>query len=345
LSIAGQHELKQKLLLDLGLQPDRWVEGGSDGLGYRWSSKRVAQGPAGRVVLGSYARNSHRIADMTDCLVEHPRIQETARQLQRLANEQRIAGYDEGTSQGDLRYVWIKTNGEQVLVTLIAAREITPALRTLAQELTTAQGVWGSVQSDTGNAIRGHNATHLCGIQTLSLKLEDVSVEVGPLGFLQPNPLVAVRAYHDLCCEPGGMPVQGQLALDVYAGAGVTTRQLQARFGRVIANDVDPESAHLLNVAPQDAASFLAQQHAHGAQPDLIVCNPPRGGMGAEVCNQLLALAPARIHIMSCNPVSLARDLAALGTRYTVEGVRAYDTLPQTMHVEALVWLTRRSEP
>lgn len=340
---AGQHAFKQERLAKLGLTPDRWVDIPGAELGYRWSSKRVAQGAAGRLMLGSYVRGTHRIADMITCLVEHPLIQACAMELQRLANDLRIAGYEETTREGELRYVWLKTNGTEVLVTLIAAREITPAMHTLAEQLTKAAGVHASVQSDPGNAIRGEGVTHLRGKASLTVELAGVQLELGPLGFLQPNPAVAALAYRDLCQGPNGDALSGSLALDVYAGAGATTRQLRTQYTQVIANDMDPESAALLGVPPQDASAFLQAQHTLGHKPDLIVCNPPRGGMGAKVCEQLTLLSPARIHIMSCNPETLARDLKHLESRYTVEATRAYDTLPQTWHVEVVTWLVRNS--
>jgi len=345
---AAQQALKQEQLAKLGITPDRWVEVTGAELGYRWSAKRVAQGSAGRLMLGSYLRRSHRIADMITCVVDHPLIQSCALELQRLANDLRIAGYDESTCMGELRYVWLKTNGKQVLVTLITSREVTEELRTLASQLVDAcrargfdVGVHVGVQNDTGNNMRTESATLLHGAKTLSVELAGVSLELGPLGFLQPNPAVAALAYADLCHSAAGQPVTGTLALDVYAGAGATTHQLRTQFRQVLANDADHESARSLGVKPQDARDFLDDMIKQGAKPSLAVCNPPRGGMGKDVCESLIKLAPERIHIMSCNPVSLARDLKQLGAHYSIEGTRAYDTLPQTLHVEVVTMLTR----
>ncbi len=342
LTAEGQHALKQDRLRALGLTPDRWVDVVGAELGYRWSSKRVAQGSAGRLMLGSYLRGSHRVADMITCQVDHPKIAACAMELQRLANDLRIAGYDEATHQGELRYVWFKTNGHEVLVTLVSAIEVTPALRTLAEQLTSAVGVHCALQTETGNNMRGQDARLLRGKASLALQLADVMLEVGPLGFLQPNPTVAALAYHDLCRDAAGTSIEGGLALDVYAGAGATTRQLQRQFTEVIANDADQESARGLQVPPQDAAAFLHGLHERRLSPQLIVCNPPRGGMGPKVCEELLRLSPARIHIMSCNPESLAKDLSLLTPQYDVEATRAYDTLPQTWHVEVVTWLVRK---
>jgi len=346
LKADGQRDLKRERLAALGMPvsatPDGWVDGEQGEFGYRWSSKRVASGTPGRLVLGSFIRGSHRIADMTDCLVEHPRIQTTAQQLQQLGNALRIAGYDETTKTGDLRYVWFKTNGAEVLVTLIAATEITPALRTLAEQLTTAVGVSGSVQSDSGNRVRGDEVVALRGKQSITLDLAGVALEVGPLGFLQPNPTVAARAYVDLCHDALGNDLTGALAVDAYAGAGATTHLLRQRYAEVIANDLDPQSADRLGVKAKSAAELLADLKANGRTPDLILCNPPRSGLGPDVCKLLVEIAPPRIHIMSCNPETHARDLTLLHEHYVNEATRAYNTLPQTSHVEVVTWLVRK---
>ena len=64
--------------------------------------------------------------------------------------------------------------------------------------------------------------------------------------------------------------------------------------------------------------------------------------MGDDVCLGLLELRPNRLSVMSCHPASLMRDLGILRRDYDVECVRAYDTLPQTAHLELVVWLRRR---
>jgi 23S rRNA (uracil1939-C5)-methyltransferase len=134
--------------------------------------------------------------------------------------------------------------------------------------------------------------------------------------------------------------VSGALAFDLYAGAGVTTAALRRRFVHVDACEVDPAAAKRLGFEPLAAAAFLVA-HAD-ARPDLVVANPPRAGFDPATRAALLGLSTARLHVMSCNPRSLARDLDALAPAFEPVGVRAYDTLPQTPHVELVVHLRRR---
>ena len=341
---GAQRALKaQWLEARFGLRVDRVVHLPGGDFGYRMSSKRVVGGRPGAVVLGAHARGSHRVVEMAGCMVEDPMISAAALEVQAAADELEIVPYDEASGEGDLRYVWFKSDGRAVLVTLITAAAPSRAAALLPARLTVPAGVAWSVQGGGGNAIRGGPPTLLRGREDLAIALAGVAVRPGPLGFLQPNPRVAALAYQDLVAGPDGAALSGALALDLYAGAGVTTALLRERFAAVLPCESFPESAAGLGVAPQEAAAFLDALLAAGAAaPALVVANPPRAGLGAAVCERLVALAPARLHVMSCGPAGLARDLERLGQGgFALEGLRAYDTLPQTAHVEVIAWLGR----
>jgi 23S rRNA (uracil1939-C5)-methyltransferase len=368
LDLAGQRAAKRAMVArEHGLELDALI--GGEELGYRWSSKRVVAGRRGGLVLGSRVASRRQrdwIADMRGCLVDHPAITAAFAAVEDRANELGLEPWREGA--GDLRYVWAKTNGEAVVLTLItgaahsrAAAELGPRL--VAEGI--VAGVAHSVQAGSSNAIRGEDTRVVAGEVALALRLPEIpelSLEVGPLGFLQPNPRVAALAYRDLVGPPpGGSDVwvedrlgelagelageAGGLACDLYAGAGVTTALLRERFAEVVACEAYPESAAALGVAPETAEAWCESWLAAGRPtPKLIVANPPRAGLGEQVCAGLRAIGPERIHIMSCNPATLRADLDRLCAGeggYELVAVRGYDTLPQTAHVELVAWLRR----
>ncbi|HEY6878357.1 MAG TPA: hypothetical protein VI299_10090 [Polyangiales bacterium] len=331
---AAQREAKRAMLHErFGLLVSE-VEAAPRPLGYRHSSKRVAlrDAKSGGPYLGSYSHGSHRPAAMGHCLVDHPLLMRAFSSVESNMRALSIEPYDELLHTGDLRYVWAKTNGEQVIVTLITARETT-RVRELAVRLP-VEGVLHSVQSAHTNALRGRPAQLLRGEGEVVLALLDQRVEVGALGFVQPNPAVAADAYCALTSHPGG-----KLAFDLYAGAGITTRILRQKFERVVACEAQPESAAALGIDPSTVETFLT---APRETPDLVIANPPRKGLGAEVCHALTQLASPALHVMSCGPEGLARDLAALAEHYELVSLRAFDTLPQTAHVELVAQLRRR---
>lgn len=354
----AQRRAKRMMLLDrFGLDVSK-VEPGANALGYRYSSKRVAFGRRGFVYLGSYAHGTHLPATMRGCLVDHPSIVQAFLLVENAVCQIGMAPYDEKTGTGDLRYAWAKTNGREVIVTLTTAsddtrvRELVPLLE---HQLA---GVLHSVQGASGNAMRGSSAALLFGKSEVSIELGEQRVEVGALGFVQPNPEVAELAYRSLTqvtdqadqagTVAGRALTQGrELAFDLYAGAGITTRMLAQQFARVVACEAHPESARALSIEPESVEQFLAREAARATpqRPDLVIANPPRKGLSPEVCGALVQLGAPRLHIMSCGPEGLARDLAALGAAYELRSLEAFDTLPQTPHVELVAKLVRRASP
>jgi 23S rRNA (uracil1939-C5)-methyltransferase len=340
LSEGAQREAKRALLAaQFGLHV-RELEAATEALGYRYSSKRVALRVAGTLRLGSYAQRSHAPAPMPGCLVDHPRLSAAFDELERAARGLDIEPYDEARATGDLRYVWGKTDGQSVILTLVTARAESRARTLLAPALRAVDGVLASVQDSRGNALRGAPAELLAGQAEIAIALLDTRVEVGALGFLQPNPHMAEAAYRALLA-PLHAGAGGSLAFDLYAGVGITTRALRARYDEVLACESFPESAAQLGSEPLSVEAFLARQLELGRTPDLVIANPPRKGLGAQVTQLLSRLRAPELRIMSCGPAGLARDLAALGPVYALRELRAFDTLPQTPHVELVACLQR----
>lgn len=354
IEIAAQREAKRaRVAREHGLELDTLV--GGDEFGYRWSSKRMVSGRAGRLVLGSRVASRRQrdwVADMRGCLVDHPLITRAFDELEHSGNALGIEPFRERA--GDLRYVWAKSNGEAVVLTLITSAADSRAARELGPQLVEAgvvAGVAHSVQAGSSNVIRGEDTRVIAGEVELGLRLAELQLRVGPLGFLQPNPMVAAQAYRELVGpSPNERDAANErdaigetLACDLYAGAGVTTALLRERFAEVVPCESYPESAAALGVEPETAEAFCQRWLAQGrTTPELIVANPPRAGLGEAVCAGLLELGAARVHVMSCNPATLRADLDRLAPGYELVGLRGYDTLPQTPHVELVAWLRRR---
>jgi 23S rRNA (uracil1939-C5)-methyltransferase len=304
----------------------------------------VALAVDGQLALGSYARDSHAPAPMPSCFVDHPRLVQAFAEVEQAARALGVVPYDERADRGDLRAVWAKTNGEQAIVTLVVRASDGLAARSLAEQLATADGVLVSVHTAPSNSLRGAPAQLARGRGELSLTLLGQQVELGALGFLQPNPGAAALAYGALLA-PSGEAQPRDLAFDLYAGAGVTTRVLAQQYAQVLACEAHPESAAALGIEAESSEQFLARELALAArrEVDLVIANPPRKGLGSEVVVLLSRLGARELRIMSCGPEGLARDLAALTTAggYQLTSLRAFDTLPQTPHVELVARLRR----
>jgi 23S rRNA (uracil1939-C5)-methyltransferase len=151
---------------------------------------------------------------------------------------------------------------------------------------------------------------------------------------------------------------RGKLALDLFAGVGLFTVALTKNFERVIgvesnlaaAKDLETNLKESGGASPSSrnstAEGFLSRWRE---TPDLIVVDPPRAGLETEALAHLKKIHPANIHYVSCDPATLARDLAQLvGTQeaagpFEIESINLFDIFPQTYHMEVLVRLKRRA--
>ncbi len=167
--------------------------------------------------------------------------------------------------------------------------------------------------------------------------------------------------------EKGARPIR---AVDLYAGVGFMTRPLielahEVGGGEVTSVEIDPSSSSSLSknlslwsssglplarAVRSSAESFLSSlskqkspnPHSPNSPIDVLVADPPRAGLSPAVRAGILRLLPRRLLMVSCDPPTLARDLAALKARYTVERLTLLDLFPQTHHVETVALLARR---
>jgi len=166
---------------------------------------------------------------------------------------------------------------------------------------------------------------------------------VSPRSFFQVNrfliePLVDAALHNS----------SGKTALDLYAGAGLFALPLARRFEKVIAVESGVSAARDLEVNATRAGLKLRTEQARVEDflhrltdsPDYVLADPPRAGLGKTVVAELARLAPPRITIVSCDPATLARDVAALSS-YKIERMILVDLFPQTYHLETVVHLNR----
>jgi 23S rRNA (uracil1939-C5)-methyltransferase len=140
----------------------------------------------------------------------------------------------------------------------------------------------------------------------------------------------------------------GTIALDLYAGVGLFASHLARRFDQVFAVESSPASAADLktnaprNVVPVKSTVEQFLTRSLNMNPDVVVVDPPRSGLGARVTQLLAALGVKRIVYVACDPATLARDVRTfLDFGYQVEAVHLVDLFPQTFHLETVVRLVR----
>jgi 23S rRNA (uracil-5-)-methyltransferase RumA len=321
-------------------------------LAYRNQAKYVYGRRDGRAVLGAYAPRSHVLVDLAGCRVVEPPLDEVAGILRGLLETAAVEPFDEHRRTGLLRYVVMRRNAEgAVLVTLVTGQGSWPGGAALAAALRAAApavvGVVQNVNDSGGNVLFGNDSVVLAGRDSLAELVSGVRVQLGPRAFLQLNREVAALAYGQIRAAVAGLGRLGRV-VDVFAGVGAVAFALADLADEIIAIEQNPTATAAGARAAADAGvsnvRFVTADAAAGlaaiSGADLVVLNPPRAGVGPAACAAVLALRPRAIAYLSCNPVSLARDLATLSAGgLELQSIIPLDMLPHTTHVETLTFL------
>ena len=177
----------------------------------------------------------------------------------------------------------------------------------------------------------------------INYRTQQASYQVSAGAFFQANRFLIDELVSIVTGAAGG-----ELALDLYAGAGLFTAILAKSFAQVIAvessqtscSDLRHNSAREVKAALATAEQYLGQVSA--LRPDLVVADPPRGGLGEKVVRSLARLVAPRLTYVSCDPATLARDLRLLiGLGYRIDEAHLIDLFPQTYHIESVFHLAR----
>jgi 23S rRNA (uracil1939-C5)-methyltransferase len=204
---------------------------------------------------------------------------------------------------------------------------------------------------------RSTNRFDLTGRGYLTHKVGDFSYHVSHLSFFQVNRFLVQELLTTVLAG-----VKGNYALDLYAGVGFFTLPLAKTFGKVVAVDANLAATRDMKTNTEAAKIEVVTHVEHAEEflkkeqetPDFVVLDPPRAGLGAETAARLANLRAPEIVYLSCDPSTLARDLAVLtgserktatevtpAHRYEITDVHLFDLFPQTFHIETLVRLRR----
>jgi len=325
-------------------------------LGYRTSAKLAIAYQRRQLQIGLYQRGSHQVVDVGDCPLHHPLINRITAVVREEIERQHISVYNPQRGQGLLRYLAIRVSPAfgRAMVTFVTSerdfRRITHLAKWLQRKVPEVVSVQQNVNPGAGNVIFGRETLKMLGAADLIDQVGDVRLRLGPTSFLQVNHDQAARIYR-LVREWAALG-QEETAVDLYCGIGGIALHLARDAGRVLGIELAEEAIRnardnarmngLENCSfwSGDAADLALELSSQVPPGSVIVVNPPRTGCDAEVLDSLVGLAPRNLIYVSCNPETLARDLARLDEQgYRVEKLQPVDMFPQTPHVETVVLL------
>ncbi|MBH5319025.1 23S rRNA (uracil(1939)-C(5))-methyltransferase RlmD [Paenibacillus sp. GSMTC-2017] len=336
------------------------------GMSDPWRYRNKAAVPVGasqdskELIAGFFARGSHRIIDMDDCLIQHDDNDEVIRAVKRIGRELRIPPYNEETGQGVLRHVMARTGvvtGEMMIVLITNGKRLPRQpewIEHIRKALPNVKSIIQNVNERDTNVIFGDETRVLWGSEVIYDELDGIRFAISARSFYQVNPEQTVALYRTAVEYAGLTGVEK--VIDAYCGIGTISLFLARQAGHVYGVEIVPEA---IEDAKRNAklngienASFEAgpaevvipRWRKEGIEADVIVVDPPRKGCDPALLETILEIRPERVVYVSCNPSTLARDLRTLEDGgYRTEKVTPVDMFPWTVHVESVALLTRNS--
>lgn len=318
--------------------------------GFRNKAKMVVSGTVEEPVLGILGPGGG--VDLQDCGLHEPAVAAALPVLADFVTRAGLTPYDVAARRGELKYLLVTGAPDGSLMVRFVLRSQEPVTRIrkhlgpLLAALPGLVSVSVNLQPEHKAILEGETEIALTDATELVVDVNGIGLVLRPQSFFQTNTDVAEQLYAqartwvaeagarsiwDLYCGVGGFALHlagdgrdvlgVEVSAEAVASAALTARRsgLEARF---VADDV----GRWINQAP--------------VVPDLVVVNPPRRGIGADLAGWLQASGVERILYSSCNPTSLREDLLAMPDLVPVRA-RLFDMFPQTSHAEVLVLLER----
>ncbi|MFI5363565.1 MAG: 23S rRNA (uracil(1939)-C(5))-methyltransferase RlmD [Elusimicrobiota bacterium] len=300
----------------------------------------------------------YHILDLQECFLPSPEAAPLLAAVRSWAEREKVAPYNSHRKEGQLRHLVLreaKNRAERMVVLVTTTGEIpkdsfVAAVKSVYPATTIMVGrnakVSDTAVSDSFEILTGS------GYITESLDFEGGSVDyrISPLSFFQTNTKGTEVLYGLL--RSWTRELKAKLMLDLYCGGGGIALSLAGAAGKVIG--VESNTAAVADAKGNAQLNSLGNCEFYGStvefilpslldmKPEAAVVDPPRAGLHATAAKALVDMAPPILFYVSCNPEALARDLMALGARYSIDRLVCVDLFPHTEHVETVAWLTRK---
>ena len=353
--LKEKHKQVEKLLAPYC--PVGAVIGMDDPLHYRNKVHAVfGRKKDGTIVSGTYEQNSHRIVPVDSCLIEDEAADRIIRTIRDLARSFRFTIYEEDQGRGFLRHVLIRTGhtSGQIMVVLVTGTSAFPskknflsALLTLHPEITT---IVQNINAQHTSMILGQRETLLYGPGFIEDELCGLTFRISSASFYQVNAVQTEKLYSTAVTFAG---LTGkERVIDAYSGIGTIGLIAASSAKEVISVELNPDAVKdaIINARRNkvgnirfykaDASVFMTQMAREGGKADVVFMDPPRTGSNPAFLKAAAGLGPERIVYISCNPITLARDLKEL-QKLGYQAVKAIpvDMFAFTDHIETVCCL------
>ena len=328
-----------------------------------WNYRNKMQFPVGEdkkntLSIGCFAAATHNVINVENCVIQKEENNQIVRIVRQWMKDFKIPAYDEDKCTGMIRHIMgrvgVKTG--EIMVCIVTACECIPhikdLIRRLRQEIPGLTAVIQNINTGHTNVILGRKTRTLYGQDTIHDAIGNLRFHISAQSFFQVNSEQAQRLY-EKALEFADLKGH-EIVADVYCGTGTITLFLAQKAKQVYGIEIVPSAIkdairnardnHIKNAEfiLGDAVYKLPELIKNGVRPQVIVLDPPRAGCGEPVLRAIGRSQPERVVYVSCNPATLARDLACLQTYgYKTERVQPVDMFSRTHHVECIALIQR----
>ena len=325
--------------------------------GYRNKAQYPVSSKNGRAFAGFFKAGTHSVVENNRCAILPEAMDQVKDTVIGYMNRYRVSAYDETAHKGLVRHIYVRRGAVsgQILVCLAVNGRALPHVPELIAQLKKIEGFSTlvlSVNTKKGNTVLGDEFITLFSDGFIEDTLCGLHFRLSPRSFYQVNHHQAQRLYQ-AAIEQAGI-TKTDTVLDLYCGVGTITLCMAAAAGRVIGVEVVEQAVEDARANARrngienaevfcgDAGQAALELEKQGIRADVAVVDPPRKGLNADTIEALSRMAPRRIVYVSCDPATLARDVALLKERgYVLKNAQAADLFPRCAHVETVVLLSR----
>jgi len=307
-------------------------------------------------IMGVFAQRTHEIIPINKCFIQSPISEEIAKYIVEFIKENKISVYNEKTGKGLFRHivikVGIKTN--EIMCILVINGNKIPKENLLVSNLThkypNIKTIVKNINTKNTNVILGNENNIIFGDGYIKDILGDYTFKISPLSFYQVNPVQAEKLYN-IGVEAAKI-TKNDVVFDLYCGIG-TISLFMAKFAKKVYGveiveqaiiDAN-ENARLNDVNNVEFIAgdteFILDEliNCKNIIPNVVMVDPPRKGLDNNSIDNILKIRPNRFVYISCNPATLARDLAKFEDVYDIVEIQPVDMFPFTSHVECIAVL------
>ena len=328
---------------------------------YRNKAQFPIQNINGSTAIGFYKKKSHDVIPTDMCVIQHDINDKIIKIIKTYIQAYNVSIYNETTHTGVLRHLVTKVGftTNEVMVVLVANGTNLPHLNELASVL--KENILGfktlvlNVNKAKTNVILGKENKVIYGNGKINDYIGDLVFEISPLSFFQVNP-VQTEVLYNKALEYAELK-ENDTVFDIYCGIGSISLFLAQKatkvYGIEIVEDAIKDAkinAKLNNLNNVEfyvgkAEEVVPKMYSEGKTANVVVVDPPRKGCDEKVLDTIVSMKPDRVVYVSCNPSTLARDLAYLDERgYKCVEIQPVDMFLHTMHVECCAKIVKKSD-